>query len=145
MSAVCLHLISYLFTNCSYLFTLYQLFVYKCQLYLLLQLFVYKCQLFVYILERQMWGFESPLRQHPSVKSEVLTKMESRNFTIDKLRELDAKEVGHLIHHVRAGSDVKKAAFEVPMIEIEATIQPITRTVLRVKLLVIPKFRWNDR
>merc|ERR550532_3186944 len=31
------------------------------------------------------------------------------------------------------------------MIEIEATIQPITRTVLRVKLLVIPKFRWNDR
>ena len=145
MSAVCLHLISYLFTNCSCLFTLYQLFVYKCQLYLLLQLFVYKCQLFVYILERQMWGFESPLRQHPSVKSEVLTKMESRNFTIDKLRELDAKEVGHLIHHVRAGSDVKKAAFEVPMIEIEATIQPITRTVLRVKLLVIPKFRWNDR
>ena len=113
--------------------------------YLLLQIFVYKCQLFVYILERQMWGFESPLRQHPSVKSEVLTKMESRNFTIDKLRELDAKEVGHLIHHVRAGSDVKKAAFEVPMIEIEATIQPITRTVLRVKLLVIPKFRWNDR
>ena len=100
---------------------------------------------FAKTIERQMWGFESPLRQHPSVKAEILTKMESRNFTIDKLRELEAKEIGHLIHHVRAGTDVKKAAFEVPMIEIEATIQPITRTVLRVKLLVIPKFRWNDR
>ena len=93
-------------------------------------------------IEKQMWGFESPLRQHPSVKSEILTKMESRNFTIDKLRELEAKEIGHLIHHVRAGQDIKKAAFEVPMLEIEASIQPITRTVLRVKLRIDPKFRY---
>ena len=80
-----------------------------------------------------MWDFETPLRQHPYVKPDILTKLEARNFTIDKLRELDVKELGHMIHHVRAGADVKKAAWEIPQVEIEANIQPITRTVLRVK------------
>ena len=93
-------------------------------------------------IERQMWDFETPLRQHPNVKHDIINKLESRNFTIDKLKELDAKEIGHLIHHVRAGQDIKKAAFEVPMLEIEASIQPITRTVLRVKLRIDPKFRY---
>ena len=64
---------------------------------------------------------------------------------MDKLRELDGKEIGHLLHHVKAGSDIKKAAFEIPNVDLEATIQPITRTVLRVKLSIFPNFRWNDR
>ena len=92
-------------------------------------------------IERQMWDFETPLRQHPNLKPEIVTKLESRNFTIDKLRELEAKEVGALIHHHRAGHEVKKAAFEIPIIEIEANIQPITRTVLRVRLSIYPKFK----
>ena len=55
---------------------------------------------------------------------------------------MDAKEIGLMLHHVKAGADIKKAAFEVPLIDIEASIQPITRTVLRVRLVVEPKFRF---
>ncbi len=58
---------------------------------------------------------------------------------------MDPKDIGSLIHHVRAGPDVKRAAWEIPLVELEATIQPITRTVLRVRLQVKPNFRWNDR
>jgi hypothetical protein len=52
-------------------------------------------------IEKRMWDFETPLRQHPYVKPDILTKLEARNFTIDKLRELDVKELGHMIHHGR--------------------------------------------
>lgn len=100
---------------------------------------------FAKMIEKQMWDFESPLKQHLGLKYEVLTKLETRNFTLDRLREMDGKEIGHLIHHVKAGSDVKKAALEIPVVEIEANIQPITRTVLRVRLSVTPNFKWNDR
>ena len=55
---------------------------------------------------------------------------------------MDSKDIGLMLHHVKAGPDVKKAAFEIPLIEIEATIQPITRTGLRVKLNVQPDFRY---
>ena len=64
-------------------------------------------------IERQMWDFETPLRQHPGVRQEILQKLEQRNFTLDKLREMESKEIGHLISHVRAGGDVKRAAHEV--------------------------------
>lgn len=72
---------------------------------------------------------------------EILSKLEQRNFTLDRLREMDPKEIGQMLHHVRAGADVKKAALEVPLVEMEASIQPITRTVLRVKLTVTPNFK----
>ena len=48
-----------------------------------------------------MWDFETPLRQHPYVKPDILTKLEARNFTIDKLRELEVKELGHMINNSR--------------------------------------------
>ena len=77
--------------------------------------------------EKQMWDFEHPLKQHPGVRPEILAKLENRNFTIDKLRELDEKEIGHLIRHVNAGASLKRAAEEIPLIELSADIQPITR------------------
>jgi len=64
---------------------------------------------------------------------------------LDRLREMDAKEIGELIHHSRAGADVKRAAWEIPLVDVDAVIQPITRTVLRVRLTVEPNFTWNDR
>jgi activating signal cointegrator complex subunit 3 len=100
---------------------------------------------FTKTIERQMWDFETPLKQHPNVKYEILDRLEKRNFTLDKLREMDSTDIGHMINHVRAGADVKKAAMEIPLVELEATIQPITRTVLRVRLTVTANFRWNDR
>ena len=74
---------------------------------------------------------------------------------------MDSKEIGTLIHHQvgnyknlphkfnakvflslqRAGGDVKKAAWEIPLVTIDASIQPITRTVLRVRLSIKPNFR----
>ena len=52
---------------------------------------------------------------------------------------------GHLIHHVRMGKTVKGCVEQFPAISIGASIQPITRTVLRVRLTIKPEFEWNDR
>merc|ERR1719318_2541702 len=87
------------------------------------------------MVEKQMWDFEHPLKQHPLLKPDLVAK----------LRELDAKEIGHLIHHVNAGHNIKRAAEEIPLVELEASIQPITLTVLRVRLTIRPDFKWNDK
>ena len=39
---------------------------------------------FAKMIERQMWDFESPMRQHPNMKHEILNKLETRNFTLVK-------------------------------------------------------------
>ena len=52
---------------------------------------------------------------------------------------------GLLIHHVRRGSQVKEAVHQIPALLLDAAIQPITRTVLRVKLSITADFTWNDK
>lgn len=40
---------------------------------------------------------------------------------------------------------VKKCCNEFPELEVEDNLQPITRSVLRIRLKIFPRFRWNDR
>ena len=50
-----------------------------------------------------------------------------------------------MIHHPRMGAVVKKVLGNFPSLSLAATIQPITRTVLKVRLLITPEFDWDDR
>ncbi|KAH3727121.1 hypothetical protein DPMN_053046 [Dreissena polymorpha] len=43
------------------------------------------------------------------------------------------------------GSIIKKCVHALPQLDLEATIQPITRTVLRVRLVITPMFHWDDK
>ena len=44
--------------------------------------------------EKRLWGFENPLRQFPIINVETFSKLEARKLTVDRLREMDSKEIG---------------------------------------------------
>lgn len=46
------------------------------------------------VIEKRLWGFENPLRQFSILSVEILNKLESRRLTVDKLKEMDAKDIG---------------------------------------------------
>lgn len=50
-----------------------------------------------------------------------------------------------MLHHVNIGLKVKQCVHQIPSITMEATVQPITRTVLRVRLNITSDFKWNDQ
>ncbi|XP_006824124.2 activating signal cointegrator 1 complex subunit 3-like [Saccoglossus kowalevskii] len=95
--------------------------------------------------DKRQWDFENPLRQFGTLSNDIYSKLEHKKLTIDKLREMKKDEIGHMIHHVRMGEKVKLNVHQFPALSLEASIQPITRTVLRVRLTVTPEFNWNDR
>nr|CAD7458407.1 unnamed protein product [Timema tahoe] len=95
--------------------------------------------------EQQQWDIESPMRQFRIIGPEIIQKIEERKLTVDKLREMDEKEIGNFLRHAKMGQTVKRCAEEFPMVEMEAALQPITRTVLRIRLTVSANFRWNDK
>ncbi|KAG7233189.1 hypothetical protein INR49_007395 [Caranx melampygus] len=97
------------------------------------------------VVDKRLWGFAHPLRQFPSLSPVVLNRLEEKKLSVDKLKEMRKDEIGHMLHHVNIGLTVKQCVHQIPSITMEATIQPITRTVLRVRLLVTPDFRWNDQ
>ncbi|XP_073703976.1 activating signal cointegrator 1 complex subunit 3 [Garra rufa] len=97
------------------------------------------------VIDKRLWGWAHPLRQFSVLPPSVLSRMEERNLTVDKLRDMGKDEIGHMLHHVNIGLKVKQCVHQIPAILMESSIQPITRTVLRVRLSITPDFRWNDQ
>ncbi len=50
-----------------------------------------------------------------------------------------------MIRHVRMGRVVETLVRGFPSLLLTATIQPITRTVLKVRLTILPDFEWSDK
>ncbi|CAK8672120.1 unnamed protein product [Clavelina lepadiformis] len=95
--------------------------------------------------DRRLWPHNTPLRQFGSrLGKDILRKIEDRKLKIDQLRELTPKEIGHMLKHPSIGEKVARCVSEMPHVSLETTIQPITRTILRIKLIITPEFRWNN-
>ncbi|CAL8248146.1 unnamed protein product [Lota lota] len=97
------------------------------------------------VIDKRLWGFAHPLRQFHILPHTVLERLEKRRLTVDKLKELSKEEIGHMLQHINIGTKVKQCAHQIPSLLMEASIQPITRTVLRVRLVITPDFRWHDQ
>lgn len=95
--------------------------------------------------EKQMWDFETPLRQFTCLTHDIIDKIDSMGLGISAIRDMDSKEIGEILRNQRSGGLIARCAEEFPMLDIEATLQPITRTVLRIRITVVSNFRWNDR
>lgn len=95
--------------------------------------------------ERQIWNFMTPMRQFPIIPFDIIEKIENRGFSVPALRDMDVKEIGDVLRNLKYGSMVSRCAHEFPTLDIEATLQPITRTVLRIRIFITAAFRWNDR
>lgn len=95
--------------------------------------------------EHQMWDFETPLRQFKFIPQDAIYKIEDRGLSVNALRDMTSREVSDMLRNQKYGELVKRCASEFPILEIEANLQPITRTVLRIRIFLTADFKWNDR
>uniref|UniRef100_A0A5B7ARQ6 RNA helicase n=1 Tax=Davidia involucrata TaxID=16924 RepID=A0A5B7ARQ6_DAVIN len=96
--------------------------------------------------DRQIWPHQHPLRQFDKdISPEILRKLEERGVDLDRLQEMQEKDIGALIRYAPGGRVVKQYLGYFPSIQLSATVSPITRTVLKVDLLITPDFMWKDR
>ncbi|XP_042499431.1 DExH-box ATP-dependent RNA helicase DExH14 isoform X2 [Macadamia integrifolia] len=96
--------------------------------------------------DRQIWPHQHPLRQFDrDLSAEILRKLEERGADLDRLMEMEEKEIGALVRYAPAGKLVKQYLGYFPWLNLSANISPITRTVLKVDLLITPDFIWKDR
>ena len=97
-------------------------------------------------IEKRVWPFEHPFRQF-DLPQAVLRNLDDKGSTasIDSLREMEAAEIGSLVHNQKMGSTISKLIDNFPTLSVDAEIAPLNRDVLRIKLYLTPDFRWNDR
>lgn len=96
--------------------------------------------------EKRMWPYEHPLAQFDLPYS-VMQNLNAQggSASIERMREMDAAELGNLVHNVRLGGTLKHYVQCFPVLNVDATIAPMTKSVLRVQLVLSPDFQWSDR
>ncbi|XP_017877585.1 activating signal cointegrator 1 complex subunit 3 [Ceratina calcarata] len=98
------------------------------------------------MIELQQWNWNSPLRQFTCLPQEVVDKIDDHDLTIDRLNDMTAKELADVLRvSLKTALLVQKCCDELPALEMDSTLQPITRTVLRIRLKIYPQFQWNDK
>lgn len=95
-----------------------------------------------------MWPYDHPLQQVSTLQRDTLFNLRRHadDVEIPVLRDMEAKELGDMIHMNEAhGQAVKNAAQSLPMVEVSHALRPLSHDVLEVKVKVTPTFKWNAR
>jgi pre-mRNA-splicing helicase BRR2 len=94
--------------------------------------------------EKRMWPTMTPLRQFPTCPREIIQKVERIDVPWSSYFDLDPPRMGELIGVPKLGKAVCALVQKFPRLEIQAQIQPITRSMLRMELTITPNFEWDD-
>ena len=85
---------------------------------------------------KKMWCSMTPLRQFKGVPSEVVHKVEGKQFSGLLLR-YHLPEIGGLPGIPNAGRLIYRLVHNFPKLQLQAQVQPITQTLLRINLSII--------
>ena len=94
----------------------------------------------------RIWPHQHELRQfEKTLKPETLFKLEEKKATLDRLWDMSAGEIGSLLKlNAQIGGQIKQCMRAMPHLNMMAVVQPITRSVLRVSVTLIPEFEWRE-
>ena len=94
--------------------------------------------------EKRMWPTMSPLRQFPGCPRDIIQKAERIDVPWTSYFDLDPPRMGELLGLPKAGRTVCSLISKFPRLEVQAQVQPMTRSMLRIELTITPKFEWDD-
>jgi pre-mRNA-splicing helicase BRR2 len=94
--------------------------------------------------EKRMWPTMTPLRQFPTCPRDIVQKAERIDVPWSSYFDLDPPRMGELLGVPKAGRIVCDLVSKFPRLEVQAQVQPMTRSLLRVELSITPNFTWDD-
>lgn len=96
------------------------------------------------IIERRLWLSNSPLRQFPDVPREIIYTTERSMIQWSYYLQLqNESEVAQAFRSEKFGKKGFELLKQFPIFSITTSTQPITHTLLRVELEIIPTWNWN--
>jgi len=94
---------------------------------------------------KKTWSSQTPLRQFKAIPNDILMKIERKDVSWEQYFELTSQEIGELIRFPKMGKAIHKFVHQFPRLDIQAHVQPITRSTLKVDVVLTPDFVWDER
>ncbi|EPY18912.1 RNA helicase [Strigomonas culicis] len=99
--------------------------------------------------EHRCWDFEHPLLQfgawirRASLTDSVWQNLNTKFPSMSLLQEMTPREIGDMVRNQRAGGEIAGLVAKFPALSIDIDVQPITSSILRVKVTVHAHFQWS--
>ena len=94
--------------------------------------------------EKRMWPTMTPLRQFYSCSRDIIQKAEKIDVPWSAYFDLDPPRMGELLGMTKSGKTVCGLVQKFPRLEVQAQVQPVTRSMLRIELTITPNFEWDE-
>ena len=91
------------------------------------------------------WRSQSPLRQFKNVPEIVARKLERKDIEWNRYVDLNPADLGDLVGAPKMGKTLHTLVSQFPRLELAASVQPITRSMLKVELTITPDFTWDAK
>ena len=102
------------------------------------------CLDFANMVSYRIWRSQSPLRQFKNVPEIVARKLERKSdIEWSRYVDLSPSDIGELVGVPKMGRVLHKLIHQFPRLEVSVQVQPITRSMLRVELTLIPAFQFD--
>lgn len=75
---------------------------------------------------------------------DVLRKIERKEFSWERYFDFSAQELGELVKLPKIGKTLHRLIHQFPRLDLQAQIQPITRSTLRVTITITPDFQMDE-
>ncbi|KAL0236562.1 hypothetical protein GEMRC1_003144 [Eukaryota sp. GEM-RC1] len=105
-------------------------------------------------IDHKCWYVETPLRQFPAIPETILLRLEQGGVPFDQFVELSEEQLGELMRGVKirdqkvgglsVGKRVKSYIRFIPRMSVQASVQPISPSSIRIDLSMIADFDWTD-
>jgi pre-mRNA-splicing helicase BRR2 len=114
------------------------------------------------MIDHRQWQSASPLRQFSSPRGatiagaaaggaagglpeEVLRRLERKDIGWERFHDLKPADLGELVRLPKLGKAIHRLVHAIPRLEVAASVQPITRSLLRVDVTLTPDFGYDPR
>ena len=78
-----------------------------------------------------------------STEGHACLQIEKKDLAWERFYDLNPQELGTLINMAKMGKPLHRYIHEFPRLELDAHVQPVTRSVLKIDLTITPDFKWN--
>ena len=97
------------------------------------------------MIDRRMWQSMCPLRQFKKIPTDVVKKIEKKNFPFERFYDLNPNEIGELLRMPKLGKTLHRYVHQFPKLDLVSHIQPVTRSTLSIELTITPDFQWEEK
>lgn len=106
------------------------------------------------MVDKRMWLSQTPLRQFTrgvgregkqGLPDDVLRKIEKKDIPWERYFDLTPADLGELVRLPKLGKTLHRLVHSFPKVELQAHVQPVTRSTIKVELTIAPDFKWDSR